>query len=769
MKKIRGLFLGILFGGVCLFGEQTLAVSVRDESVVSEYNFHGNFTDERKGSDVTIFGTNGNPSTVRYNDEQGYGSDEHGDYWYWKTDSPRGGGFYIDLKDVLQEGHSIGLRFSMEDTGLDLSTAPNGYKKIIDYNNTLTDTGFYFRYGKLMYYNIGNKITSSNVIQPNQVVDLVAVREENSDFSVYLVIDGKVMKEVEVENTGSQTIPAVINGKSRLGFFYDDDKARAEGTSGGKIYNLKVWNVALKQEEIGESLNEYPKTPILDKLQPEDTKISGTTTPDVSVTLTLPNGSQLTTNSDSDGAFSFTVPSVKEGDTYTVKAKNKYGFESDEASVVAKYVLGLNANNIEIPLADIVNGKLDESTHSIKDIEKEIKTLAQTKTENLITGDVDEDSSVGQFSDNVTISANQLKELQQAKDTKVAKPYPLDLTYKTSEGQRNKRIWVFVSDKNTAVDQANNLVMYANDYGLLTKETTQEDKDKVFTHSAVKVYPFNEQKDELTVLADSSKSTSLSVNPIELAKITSALKSGDYPLTLTYNDGKSLSVQINVSVSDSTVPLKIEYKDEDGELVDSQTIDVTFGSTINLTQNSDVTDRLSNIKKKGYSIEEPPSNEKNLLVDASNMTVVYTLKGQLIFKEVPTEISFEDGEVTSKQQKLSYNGKDSLTLSFIDNRKKENRGNFELQSQLSDDFRNSSGAILNGATLSYSGENPSFDITKSKGKIIQFSNPSKDTKRDYQFVAADSNNELTLIAPMSSIREPGEYKTKIVWTLIGDY
>ncbi|MCX6156611.1 MAG: InlB B-repeat-containing protein [Ignavibacteriae bacterium] len=228
-----------------------LLKSAGAQTLVAEYEFAGTLTDRLNGSTLTAWGptpvSNGDPSYLRNNVESAFLTDANGDYWTWRSDQKEGGGFYIDVNSDIRTNYSIGLRFSFDSTG-------PGYRKIIDYQNCVSDNGFYFCGNKLVFYPSGNGTTT---ISNNQLIDLVVTRSTDGVFKAYFVVNGVVVSTPEINyNAGSDGSPVLVNGKPRFGFFYNDNRYSGEAAKSGKVYGIKIWNSAFSSAaEIQTAMN----------------------------------------------------------------------------------------------------------------------------------------------------------------------------------------------------------------------------------------------------------------------------------------------------------------------------------------------------------------------------------------------------------------------------------------------------------------------------------------------------------------------------------
>lgn len=242
MKKSLFLILAMVLFTVSLLNSAGAQTS---PSVVAEYEFEGTLTDRLAGSTLNTFGPT-NDVYNRNNIESGFSDDIHGTYWYWLSNAINGGGFWIDVNSDIRSNYTIGVRFCFNQTG-------PSYRKIIDYQNSESDNGFYFNGGNLNFYPSG---TGTTVINNNQLVDLVATRSSDGIFKAYLVVNGVVVTPPELNvNAGTDGYPVLVNGKPRFGFFFNDKRYDGEATNGGKVYGIKIWNGALTAEQIQAAMN----------------------------------------------------------------------------------------------------------------------------------------------------------------------------------------------------------------------------------------------------------------------------------------------------------------------------------------------------------------------------------------------------------------------------------------------------------------------------------------------------------------------------------
>lgn len=185
----------------------------------------------------------------------------------------------------------------------------------------------------------------------------------------------------------------------------------------------------------------------------------------------------------------------------------------------------LDAQNFHIPLDGLATAFPDEAA-----FKRMAKTMAWGKTSHVI----DEDGTdASKLSNKVVVNS---KQLQALRDATVAKPYPVDVTYKPVSGtELTNRVWVFVTTDNTIPNALtdtpdNGVVFYGNDYSLPFRlRNTHTNNDAVKLADA-KVFDYfdstHEDVDVLPALADATK------NPEKIVVDLLPIKSAADPTTV---------------------------------------------------------------------------------------------------------------------------------------------------------------------------------------------------------------------------------------------
>jgi hypothetical protein len=220
------------------------AVNAATPTPTVEYRFEGNLNDSGSGSSLTLLDDCAPGDTDPCLASSGFGSEKGDGYWEWNSTSSRGGGFTIDTDQPLGSTYTIAMKFSFSEV--------SGYNKIIDYVDKSSDNGFYVYNGKINFYPLGS---GDDTFTPNTLLDLIVTREDDGTgsgtFTVYAKGSGNLVQLLQVEDASGDGIPATVAGKSRLGFFFDDQVTSSEATEEGRVYSIKMWEgVALSESEV---------------------------------------------------------------------------------------------------------------------------------------------------------------------------------------------------------------------------------------------------------------------------------------------------------------------------------------------------------------------------------------------------------------------------------------------------------------------------------------------------------------------------------------
>ncbi len=263
----RGVFALVLFavsGGIPGVMQATASDGSDSEDVVRakalptpaiHYTFDTNLLDTHGNSTLTA--ASACPADP-CNSASSFGSDSNGKYWSWSSTANRGGGFTLLTAANIGTSYTIALKFSFAQV--------TGWRKIIDYEDRVSDNGFYYYGTKLQFYNGGSTFNSATTYPANTVLDLVIVRESSNPsnpsvltgtFTVYAVgSDNALTPLFQYSDNVGNSIPHVTSGGlTKLGFFFDDTATSSEATNNGKVYDLRIWSGAsLSQQTLGEAV-----------------------------------------------------------------------------------------------------------------------------------------------------------------------------------------------------------------------------------------------------------------------------------------------------------------------------------------------------------------------------------------------------------------------------------------------------------------------------------------------------------------------------------
>ena len=249
------------------------------------YDFAGTATDSQNNSSLTFASacsTSANPCNV----STSYGTDAGGTYWQWTANRGRGGGFWIDSNTAVSASYSIAFKISFEQTA--------GWRAIIDFSDGTDDRHLYFNNGLHFYPRTGSTFQFS----PNTVYDILISRQSDAKLLAYVLntsgVAEKVLEVDDIAVTGNPAHSLMIpgpspTGGSRFRFFHDDG---GEYTSGGKVYDIRVWgNQVLPPEQFG-LFDSSPTTTTTTTIAPTTTTSTTTTT----TTTTVPRTTTSTTS-----------------------------------------------------------------------------------------------------------------------------------------------------------------------------------------------------------------------------------------------------------------------------------------------------------------------------------------------------------------------------------------------------------------------------------------------------------------------------------------
>ena len=312
------------------------------------YQFEGNTNPFVGNATLSLLGSC--PSNVSgftpCNTSTSFGTASGDGYLAWTSSSARGGGFKITTPTNIGASYSMSLKFEFSNV--------SGYRKIVDYENYLSDNGFYLLSGGINFYPLG---TSNTTYAANTPLNLLVTREAAPDatypnrgtFTVYVYSGSTLTQVLQVDDTYGSSLAANSGSGSLFGFFFDDGATSAEATPSGKVYDLKLWsNTALTAAQVGAVATASP-TVTTPATPSTPTATSGSVSATVSITAAAPGSaapdSYLVTASPGGNTCTITTPDTScvvtgltAGTAYTFTATATNGAGTSSASSTSNSV-----------------------------------------------------------------------------------------------------------------------------------------------------------------------------------------------------------------------------------------------------------------------------------------------------------------------------------------------------------------------------------------------------------------------------------------------
>lgn len=462
---------------------------------------------------------------------------------------------------------------------------------------------------------------------------------------------------------------------------------------------------------------------------------------------------------------------------------------------IIKDDFAIDAQNFTMPLTDV--GTL------VNDL---VKRKAKSMAWNLETHVIDEDTSKDPavLSNKVTINQGQLAAIQGAT---VAKPYPLELTYQTANGPIVNKIWVFVTDDQTTVDEDQELVMYGLDHSVaqhLAKDQTNAlaiDKD----HGSVRVYDLNDavnkgvavtdlppiagvQADGTVLAGDKIIADVPQLTAIKNATVQQGKDNTEFPLKVTFDNG--ISVDLTVTVVAKQAELTIKFQDADSKTVYFEADGVTPKADLVYTEivgdkflASSIKDRpevsavITKVLTEGYPSLNGYDPTEEIEISKDDTTYIFKFNGAVELMKVTPKMTFETGVVWIRDQTLFYESAEDFLLTVRDTRQSTGategeklRGKFSVNAKLATNFIHDTvaNAILKDAQIVYFNGTKDVILSLDGGAQEVIKNTASSTDKNFEIMLDDkgqAKNNLRLEIPDSGILE-GTYNASIEWDLI---
>lgn len=109
------------------------------------------------------------------------------------------------------------------------------------------------------------------------------------------------------------------------------------------------------------------------------------------------------------------------------------------------------------------------------------------------------------------------------------------------------------------------------------------------------------------------------------------------------------SAKIKVTVTDIDSIITVNFVNEANQIVDKYTtkIQSTIGQKIDLSKETSILDKIKLLESEGFLLDKRPEEEEQFLVNDTEMTVNYGIKGTVSFKTFPTILDFGNVKYTS--------------------------------------------------------------------------------------------------------------------------
>lgn len=263
-----------------------------------------------------------------------------------------------------------------------------------------------------------------------------------------------------------------------------------------------------------------------------------------------------------------------------------------------------------------------------------------------------------------------------------------------------------------------------------------------------------------------SRDTPVTASYIEPLPDTSKLNVGDkvnVPIRLTSKLGVTKDIIAEITIRNNKSLLNVEFRNEADELLSSVTKEYPIGTPIDLKNIPDVTNELNKYLSNGeYTLVSSP-NPEEFILDSTNGTQVYRLKGNLIIASAPELFDFgtHEKKLDNIKQDQAINLDTQAPLTIKDRRADKSNG-WTLQLKSITEF-NSDGEVLTGAMIYRLNGTNSFTVSSSAEKAYEKVNGG-----DYNLSNdwSEDGAGLGINIDIKKIKKLGTYKAELEWELI---
>ncbi|MGC6769299.1 pectate lyase-like adhesive domain-containing protein [Enterococcus sp. LJL51] len=324
---------------------------------------------------------------------------------------------------------------------------------------------------------------------------------------------------------------------------------------------------------------------------------------------------------------------------------------------------------------------------------------------------------------------------------------------------------IFVKDKAVSSDK---YILDGSDFAVAAKDYPTSDAD---------ILTMIRDKGKLELWEfDATSNTKLDPTLISIDKGTlpgpatggGVVPDGAYKVTLSYGSGTSkVEKEITVTINKSISTVNVEFIDDKGQkLRDPIAVSGNIGGTVDLTTNTAVQDVITALLGENYQVKTSPSPEDAIPVTENASTVQYVFNGTLFIYSYPTSIDFgtrNAGIFGVRVDNPSFDDK----LVVWDNRTTPT--SWTLKARLDDYLTSGSGTgtkVLPDAIRYRVGDGKDSEIIlNDTDQDITVDTHSTPGQYDVSEKWATGERGFKLDVPAGAVRELGEYKATIVWTL----
>lgn len=340
-------------------------------------------------------------------------------------------------------------------------------------------------------------------------------------------------------------------------------------------------------------------------------------------------------------------------------------------------------------------------------------------------------------------------------------PSSFQVTLTDEKGNaRDVTIPIFI--QNQELVKSSQYIIYGTDFSVAAKDYPKTEAallTLIKEKADLKLWQYNE----------------LSANPIDKNKLNLTIGTlpkppelagaGIYEVTASYGlDSTKVDKTIKVTVTPSFATVKISFVDEKNQpIIEDLSFEATIADRIDLSQNSQVIEKLKAVKGLNYVLNTPPPDEKNLLIVPEGVMRKYTFKGTLFIESAPNAIDFGDQKVSGSNKKFDDPSYDQHLIIW-DNR--STLGTWKITLKQSQDF-----SIPGDPThhlpnaLSYQTTTEEKVISTDSQEVFRSKHQAAGKYDISEETWGPKKQGLRLNVPVASVKQVGKYETTLTWQI----